>query len=110
MPNLSGKTELIGLRTFARGVQVIESGTGYVHQSRRKYMGVGQSALLRNRCLRALLESAAIGDSSENAGNKLRIVLVAEAVEQLVLFAEVEVESGIERIAMFIQFGRIGEV
>ena len=53
-------------------------------------MGIGQCALLRQGSLVALLETAAISYATENSGDELGIVHIAEAVKQLVLFAEVE--------------------
>ena len=70
-------------------------------------MGVSQCALLRESSLVALLETAAISYAAENSGNELGIVHVAEAVEQLVLFAEVDVHPSIKRVAVLIQLGRV---
>ena len=73
-------------------------------------MGVSQCALLRQRGLVALLETAAVSYATENSGDELGIVHVAEAVEQLVLFAEVDVHPGIKRVAALIQFGRVSVI
>ena len=62
-------------------------------------MGPRQCALLREGCLVALLETAAVRDSSENSRNELRIVDIAEAEEDLILSAQVEVEPRVERVA-----------
>ena len=74
-------------------------------------MGPSQCALLREGGLVALLETAAVGHATENAGNELRVVHEAEAVEQLVLVAEVEVHPGVKGVAVFAeQFRGIGEI
>src|ERR1700731_539464 len=73
-------------------------------------MGIGESALLRESRLVALLESTAIGDAAEDSRNELRIILVAETEEQLVFVVCVEIEPRIKCIAVFVQFWRIGEV
>ena len=73
-------------------------------------MGVTQSALLRVSSLGALLETATVRDATEDARNKLRIVSQAEAVEELILFVEIEVHTRIKRIAMFEKVRRIGKV
>ena len=48
---------------------------------------------MRNRRLWALLEGATVRYATENAGNELWIILVAEAVEQLVIVTEIEVKA-----------------
>ncbi len=63
-------------------------------------MGPGQCALLRQRRLRTFLEAAAVGHAPENAGNELRVVDEAEAVEDLILVAEVEVQPGVKSVAV----------
>ncbi len=73
-------------------------------------MGPGQGALLRVRGLVALLEAATVSYATENSGDELGIVHQAEAVEQLVLGAEVQVQPGIERVAALIQLGRVSEI
>ncbi len=73
-------------------------------------MGISQCALLRERSLVALLETAAISYATENSGDELGIVHIAEAIEQLVLFAEVEVHPGIKRVAALIQLGRVSVI
>jgi hypothetical protein len=73
-------------------------------------MGIAQSALLSNCSLRALLESSAISDSAENAGNELWIVHVAEPEEHLILLGKVEIQTGIKGIAVFKQFRGIGKI
>ena len=66
-------------------MEIIETRAGHVHHGRGEYMGPGQCALLRERSLVALLETAAVSYATENSGNELGVVHVAEAVEQLVL-------------------------
>ena len=102
MPNCARKaTQIIGRRRNPRGVQVVQPGARNVNHGRRKHVGPGQCALLRQGGLRTLLETAAIRHAPENAGNELRVVHIAEAVEDLVLVAEVEVQSGIKGVAVF---------
>ena len=66
-------------------------------------MGLGQSTLLSQRGLVALLESAAVRYASENSGNELRVIHIAEAVEHLILLAEIDVQPGIKGVAVFVQ-------
>ena len=73
-------------------------------------MGPGQCALLRQGGLVALLETATVCDATEDAGNKLRIVDVAESVEHLIFVAEVEVQPGVESVSVFVKFRRIREI
>ena len=73
-------------------------------------MCVGQSALLCKRCLVSLLESASVCHATENARNELRIILVAEAVKQLIFVVCIDVEPRVKRVAMLVQFGGIGVV
>ena len=64
-------------------------------------MSPGQCALLRQCGLRTFLEATAIGYAPENAGNELRVVHIAESVEDLILVAEVEVQPGVKSVAVF---------
>ncbi len=73
-------------------------------------MGPRQGALLCKGGLVALLEPAAVRDSSENSRNELRIVDIAEAEEYLILSAQVEIEPRVERVAVLTQLRRIGVV
>src|SRR5579862_435993 len=73
-------------------------------------MCVAESALLRVGGLCALLETTAVSQTAENARDKLRVVHVAEAEEQCILLAEVEVQTRVKCVAVFIEFGRIGEI
>src|SRR5208282_4988409 len=59
------------------------------------------------RGLIALLESPAIGDSSEGTRNELRIVNIAKPREYLVLVTPVEVHPHVKRVAVFIPHGRV---
>ncbi len=73
-------------------------------------MGPGQGALLRQCGLRTFLETAAVSHAPEDAGDELRVVHIAEAVEDLVLVAEVEVHPGVKGVAIFADRRRSGEV
>src|SRR5208282_147896 len=73
-------------------------------------MGFGQSALLRNRRLGALLEGSAVCDTPEDSGDKLGIILVTEPEEQLILLGKVEIETGVKGIAVFKQLRGVGEI
>jgi hypothetical protein len=57
---------------------------------------------LCKRRLGALLECTAISNATENAGNELRIVDIAEPVEHLVILAEIDIEARIEGITMLV--------
>src|SRR5580693_262586 len=91
-------------------VQVVQPSPGHVDQRRREGVCVAQSALLCESGLVTLLESAAIRDTAEDTGDELRVVHQAKTIEQLVLFVEVDVQASIERVAMFEERWRIGEV
>src|SRR2546430_2394743 len=95
--------QIIGLRGNARSVQVIQAGAGNVDQSGRKRMRKAKRTLLGIRCLRTLLETAAVGDTAENTGNELGIVDKTKAVKQRVLLAKVDVHPRVKRVAMFIE-------
>src|SRR5450432_4246954 len=73
-------------------------------------MGPGQCALLCQRGLISLLETAAIGYSTEYSGNELRIIHQAEAVEELVLVAEVKIHPGVEGATVFLDGWRTRKV
>ena len=65
-------------------------------------MGVSESTLLCESSLNSLLERSPICDSAEDPRNELRIIDVTEAEERLVLLAEVDIHSGVKRIAVFV--------
>ena len=73
-------------------------------------MGPRQRTLLCEGGLVALLEPTAVRDSSENTRDELRIVDIAEAEENLILAAQVEVEPRVERVSVLTQLRRIGIV
>ena len=73
-------------------------------------MGEGQGGLFRFGGLVALLETASVRHASENSGNEIRVVHVAEPGKHLVLVAGVQVHPAVKGIAMFIEFRRIGEI
>ena len=80
-----------------------ESGAYLVDGVGREYMGVAGDCLVRLGGLKALVERAAIRDTSEDAGNEDRIIGVAEADEDLVLLLRVEVAADVELVAMLEQ-------
>ena len=59
---------------------------------------------LRQGRLVALLKTATIRHATENAGNKLRVVDVAESVEDLIFVAEVNVQPAIKSVSVFVKF------
>src|SRR5205085_10300317 len=71
----------------------------------RESMCVAQSALLRQRGLRPLLKSPAVGHAAKDAGNELRIIDIAEAEENLVLFVYVGIGADIEGVFVFEELG-----
>ena len=73
-------------------------------------MRIGQRTLLGQGGLIALLESAAIRYASENPRNELRVVHQAEAIEQLVFLADIDVQTGIKRLAIFCSRGGTDEI
>src|SRR5258708_29408120 len=92
---------MISRRRTSGGVQIVQPGPRNVNCGGRKHMGPGQRALLRQRGLRALLETASIRHAPKNAGDELRVVHVAEAVEDLILVTEVEIQAGVKGVAVF---------
>src|SRR5215471_6563258 len=66
-----------------------------------------QRALLRERCLVALIESASVGDTSKDRRNELRIIAQAKSIKQLILLAEIDIEAGVEGFSVFVQNRRI---
>ena len=54
----------------------------------------------------ALLESATVRDTGEQAGDELGIVHVAEPEEDLILIANVGIHADVKGIAMFIELWR----
>ena len=108
---LSGQiAQIVGCWRNSRGVKVVQACPRNVNHGRREYMRPSQGALLRQSSLRTFLETTAIGHAPEDAGNELRIVHVAEAVENLVLVAEVEVHPGVKSVAIFADRRRSSEV
>ena len=73
-------------------------------------MRPGQGTLLCQCCLIALLKTAAIRHAPENSGNELWIVYITEAVKELILVTEVQVQPGVERIAVFADCRGSGEI
>ena len=57
----------------------------------------------------AFLETATISHAPENSGNELRIVHVAEAIEDLILVAQVEVQPGVKSVAVFADSRRVAK-
>src|SRR6266481_5548745 len=88
---------------IARGVEVVQASAGNVYQRGRKSMGIAKRALLRICRLRTLLETTAVGDTAENAGNELGVVHKAETEKETVLLAKVDVHPRVKRVAMFIE-------
>src|ERR1700757_5403014 len=91
-------------------MEVVEPNASHVHHGGREDMGVSQCTLLRQRCLNTLLEGATIRDTTEDAGDELRVIHVAEAEEHLIRLAKVHVHAGIEGIPMLVQGTAAGEV
>src|ERR1700693_1934150 len=91
-------------------MEIVKTGARHVHHGRGEHMGVRQGALWRERGLCTLLEAATVRYAAENARNKLRVVDITEAVEQLVLRVEVEVHPGIKRVAELGQLGRVSKI
>src|SRR5262249_38840956 len=102
--------QIVGGRGVAGRVEIVQARANLVDEGGREGGGVAEGALLGDGRLRPLLEAAAVGDAAKDAGNELRVVDQAEAVEQLVLFVEVDVHARVERVAVFEQLGRSSEV
>ena len=73
-------------------------------------MGPSQGALLSQCGLVSLLESTPIRYASEDSGNELRVIHIAEPGEDLILLAEIEVETSVKSLAQFGEFWRVGEI
>src|SRR5271169_531542 len=69
-------------------------------------MRPAEGGLLSNRGLIALLESAAIRYTGEEAGDELWVVHVAEPEENLILVANIGIHADIKSVAMFIELWR----
>src|SRR5262245_36418687 len=91
-------------------MQIVQTSASYVDQSRTESVGKAGSALLRVSGLVSLSEAATVSDAAEDSGNELRIVGQAEAEEELVLVAEVDVHARIKRVAMLEELRRCSEV
>ena len=102
--------EIARNRSGTGGMQVIQPGARNVHQVRREDVRVGKCALLRERCLIALLESAAICHPAENTWDELGIIYIAESIKRLIPLAEINVQPRIERIAVFVQLRRVCKI
>ena len=86
------------------------AGAHDVDQVRAKSVRVANSALFRDGGLIAVLKTAAVGNSSENARDELRIISEAEAEEELVLLIEVNVHASVEGVAVFEQLRGSGVI
>ena len=73
-------------------------------------MGPAQGTLLRICGLIPLLETAAVGDTTEDGGNKLWVIHIAESVEQRILLAEIDVHSRVKGITLLPRGRSIGEI
>ena len=100
-------SQLVADRSKAGGVQVGKSGADLVDGVGVEYMGVGRDHLCGFRSLDALLECAAIGNALERSGNKLRVIRIAEAGEDLVLLVGVEILACVEAVGMLIKSGAV---
>ena len=68
-------------------------------------MGVSKHRLAGLEGLQTLLESATVGNAAEDAGDELRIVLIAEADEGLVLIGDVRIDANVEGVLMLVDTG-----
>ena len=84
---------------------MIEADTAYVDRAWRKHMRPCGNSLLRFRSLDALLKAATVRDTAEDAGDKLRVIHIAEASKHLVLVAQIIVTANIESVAVFVECG-----
>src|SRR5206468_8380614 len=91
-------------------MQIIQSRASNVHSRWRKCMRPYQSTLLRQCRLISLEESASIGNAAENTRDQFRSVHQAEAKEKLVFLAEVQVQSRIKGLSIFLQNRRRGVI
>ena len=111
MPNCRRKAaQIVGSRRNPCGVKVVQARARYVNHGRRENVGPRQSTLFSQSGLSSFLETTAIGYAPENSGDELRIVHIAEAVEDLVLIAQVEVQAGVKSVAVFADRRRMPEV
>ncbi len=84
---------------------MVESDAQHVDRRRRKDVRISEGRLTGFRSLETLLESATIRDAAEDAGDKLGIVYIAEAEEDLVLLGRIDVDAGINRVLMLEKIG-----
>src|SRR4051812_14184326 len=73
-------------------------------------MRVRQCRLISKGGLRPLKESATVCHTSEDTRNELRIIHKAEPEECRVLLAKIEVQAGVEGVAILSQNRRISEI
>ena len=73
-------------------------------------MRVRQCRLISKGGLRPLKESATVCHTSEDTGNKLRIIDQAKSKERRVLLAKIEVQAGVKGVAILPQNRRISEI
>ena len=89
----------------ASGVKMVVPSPRHIDQVGGKHMGIRQGGLVGLRGLVALLEAATVRYASKRTWYQLRVVHIAEAEEYLIFLGEVEVDAGVESVAMLIQFG-----
>src|SRR5215471_14040342 len=90
-------------------MDVSDSYPRLVHRAGRQAAGPAQNALLGERSLRPLLESAAVGNPSERSWDELGVVHIAEAAKYLVFLVRVKVHPDVEAVAVLgeIRIGRL---
>ena len=102
---LGRNAKLGALRAKSRGEKVVYPYARHIDQARRKDVSPGRGGLIGCCTLIALLESATVGDASERAGDKLRVVYIAKPAKNLVFLGDVIVHSNVKGISMLIQSG-----
>ena len=102
---LGRNAKLGALRAKSRGEKMVHSYARHIDQARRKDVSPGGGGLIGCCTLIALLESATVGDASEWAGDKLRVIYVTEPAKNLVFLGDVIVDPNVKGIPMLIQSG-----
>src|SRR6516225_8328005 len=103
-------TQVGGSRRNPSSVKICEPYSSDIYRSGRKGMSPRQCALLSECRLVTLLETTAVRYASENPWNELWIVDQAKPEEQRVASAEINVQTAVKGVAIFLEFRRICKI
>ena len=104
-PKLVRNAVYAAFRTEAGRVQVVKPYVNHVNSRGSKDVGVADDRLTGLRGLKTLLEPSAICDTTEDAGDQLRIIDVAESTEYLIALGRIHVNPGVDSVLVLKQIG-----